>query len=197
MCIHVCVSERFTQHYGYGYGLTKQSDFFFQFLGGFTSPFLTVLNAPSPFVNTSLSSSKHVCFAMRGFFFCTSIITWNIAECAKSINTESIRGRGRRKRKDTERVSELGKRKQVYVATSLISALVFFPLFPPCVLKCVYTVLGSTVTQITCSYRYKLKPDGIASALNNGCCLDPFSRAWLCCYLQNKLIHWFILDFDC
>lgn len=42
--------------------------FFVLFFRGFTLPFLTVLNAPSPFVNTCLSSSEPVCFAMKEFF---------------------------------------------------------------------------------------------------------------------------------
>lgn len=56
------------------------------FFRGFMLPFQTILKAPFPFVNTCLSCSKPVCFAVKGFFFCTSIIPWDIAECAASIN---------------------------------------------------------------------------------------------------------------
>lgn len=89
--------------------------------------FLTVLNAPSSFVNTCLSSSKPVCFAMKGFFFCTSIIPWNIAECALSINIPKVSERGVRERegKHTHTL------KQVEDTMSLVSVLISFSLLPP------------------------------------------------------------------
>lgn len=58
-------------------------------------------------------------------------------------------------------------------------------------------MLRKTTAQITCTQKYKLKPDGFASALNNGWCLVPFSWAWLCHRLKNELIRRFILGFVC
>ena len=72
-------------------------------------------------------------FALKNFYFCTHIISWNIPEYVW-------------KRSNSGRAYE-----EENATRSLDSFLMFFSLFPPSVLKCVYTVLGSTTAQITCT----------------------------------------------
>lgn len=89
--------------------------------------FLTVLNAPSSFVNTCLSSSKPVCFARKGFFlylYHTMKYCW---VCAIHQHTKSIRERSEGERGKTHTHTL----KQVEDTMSLVSVLISFSLLPP------------------------------------------------------------------
>ena len=80
--------------------------FFFLFFRGFTMPFLTILKAPFPFVNTCLSFSNPVCFARKGFFlylYHTLRYCW---ACCIHQHTIRERGGGKRKKETRERVLE-------------------------------------------------------------------------------------------
>lgn len=133
-----CVYLRLTRPYSYGYSLTKKSDFSppLQFFRGFTLPFLTVLNAPSPFVNTSPSSSEPVCFAMKGFFLHLYHALKYCWVCCIHQHTKSIGDRGGREG-GGQRERERHTSEHHHISCLCLHVLLSLP--PQCIKMCLHS----------------------------------------------------------